>query len=127
LWDSAGKAVNQRGELLWKEGHLEKSTTVRFQRGEVRPEALDANEAQSGEMGVHGPSADLMFALAFATRVIPKAYPAIAATGELGTDADTGWVLPVRGVPAKIEAALPVLPPGGLLFFPKANEPEILS
>jgi hypothetical protein len=117
-------AVAHCGALLWREGHIDKSGTVRFQLG-----TLSEADRQANETGIHGESADLLFALAFLTAAVrlPGGYPPLAATGVLEESDKVVYVRPVGGVPAKIAAALKVLPPGALLFYPKANQDDITS
>jgi hypothetical protein len=82
-------------------------------------------------LNVHGRSADLAFALAFAVAEIGArhdgnknegAFPRLAATGELSED---GRILSVDGVTEKLALALAILPPNSMLIFPGANERDV--
>ncbi len=108
LLESAGAATQQVYEILYREKYLDRQVVVSYEPG-----ADLAN--------VHGRSADLAFALAFALAVAP-AKLSIAATGVLG---ENGAIQPVDGLPQKIAAALAVLPAQSLIVFPGANETEV--
>jgi conflict system STAND superfamily ATPase len=82
-------------------------------------------------LNVHGRSADLAFALAFAVAEISArddddknedVFPRLAATGELSGD---GRILGVDGVAEKLTLALAVLPPNAMFIFPGANERDL--
>ena len=108
LQESAGTATHQAYEILYREKYLDRQVVVTYE-----PAADLAN--------VHGRSADLAFALAFALTVEP-ARLSIAATGVLG---ENGTIQPVDGLPQKITAALAVLPAQSFIVFPGANEAEV--
>ena len=70
-----------------------------------------------------GPSGGLAFALATVLAVLDqRRYPGVAATGILS---EAGALTAVDGLAAKLQAALRVLPPGGLVLYPAANAQEI--
>jgi hypothetical protein len=98
-------------DLLWREGYLRESLTVRFLRDNV-------------PTGVIGGSGGLLFAMATLVKAMrhPQGYPPVAATGVLD---GKGWVQAVEGVPQKLRAALQAMPSGGVLFYPRGNEAEI--
>ena len=81
-------------------------------------------EAGAGLVNVHGRSADLAFALAFAAGVaatsqgFDAAVPAVAGTGMLGDD---GAIQGIDGLPEKLALAFTVLPPGGMFIFPPST------
>jgi len=116
---SAEKGGWQGFWLLWRENHVQQSVSAHFC-------------FSPPEHPVYGRSADLLFALAVATgtmgavaadaKLPVPAYPPLAATGVLD---ENGRVQRVQGVPAKLKAALAVMPAGGLIFYPKRNEDEV--
>lgn len=108
LQESAGTATQQVYEILYREKYLDRQVIVTYEPG-------------ADLTNVHGRSAGLAFALAFAVAVEP-ARLSIAATGVLG---DNGTIQPVDGLPQKMAAALAALPARSLVFFPGANEAEI--
>lgn len=82
----------------------------------------------AGAVNVHGRSAELAFALAFAMAVRSGASkgeagcPSIAATGLLGDD---GAILPVEKLPEKVAAALDAEPPVSMILFPTGNAADL--
>lgn len=98
-------------DLLWREGYIRESLTVRFLRDNVTT-------------GVIGDSGGLLFAVSTFIKVMrrPQGYSPVAATGVLDAK---GRVKAVDGVPQKLRAALETMPPGGMLFYPSQNEREI--
>ena len=82
-------------------------------------------EGLSSGVTLAGESAGLAFAIALAKRIYNDNPGPVAATGEIIGGADSETVGPVRGIAAKLEAAIGVLPEGGWIFCPKANEAEI--
>ena len=99
--------------VLWREKYLDRNLIVGF-------------ESDWDLTGVHGRSADLAFALAFAVQAAPgiEVPTAIAATGVLN---ETGAVLAVEGWTDKLALALEVLPPEGMLVFPAAMEGAVTA
>ena len=99
--------------VLWREKYLDRNAIVSF-------------DAEGEVAGVHGRSADLAFALAFAVQAAPaiERPGAIAATGELN---ETGAVLAVDGWAEKFALALEALPPEGVLVFPAAMEDAVTA
>ncbi|MGH8556743.1 MAG: hypothetical protein ACRESZ_04640 [Methylococcales bacterium] len=117
LQRSAEKGGTLGYELLYAEGYVRREATASFR--------LNSNVLSEAAMGnVYGHSGDLLFALAVIIAAMPKAgdYPPFAATGILNQD---GRVQSVEGIPAKLHAALAVVPAGGRIFYPLANDPEI--
>jgi|GEM_PF-3280298 len=108
---SAEIGVETAYDLLWREGYVRETLTVRFLRDNL-------------PTGVIGGSGGLLFAVATLVKAMPRpqGYPPLAATGALD---DKGRVQAVEGVPQKLLAALQTLPVGGMLFYPRANEAEI--
>lgn len=113
--ESAGVGTRLAYEVLAREKYLDRHVVARYQAG-------------TRLVNVHGRSADIAFALAFAAgavlarrreRVLP---PAVAATGMLGDD---GAIQGVDGLAEKLSLAFAVLPPGGLIIFPSSNEREV--
>lgn len=82
-------------------------------------------EGLSSGVTLAGESAGLAFAIALAKKIYNDNPGPVAATGEIIGGADSETVGPVRGIEAKLEAALSVLPEGGWIFCPKSNEAEI--
>ena len=113
LFESAGRGGIHAFQLLKREGYLQQSISVRFRLGQV-------------PSGVSGKSADLLFALAVVIKARRQldGYPPLAATGVLD---EKGWVQAVKGVPAKLRAALEVIPSGGIIFIPAANAADLDS
>jgi tetratricopeptide (TPR) repeat protein len=112
LYLSADLGGKQGFMLLWREGYVRQSVSTRFQLAELKS-------------NVHGHSADLLFALAVITQIMKDVVnQPIAATGCLN---EKSWVEPVEGVPGKLYAVLEVLPAGGVIFYPKANDSEVDS
>ena len=101
------------------------SAKQRFQRSYQRPVsvAYDLEHASCAET-FFGESAGLAFAVALAKRVYEKDPGPVAATGAV-SGGEKGSVERVEGIAAKLQAALDVLPEGGWVFCPKANEQEI--
>ena len=117
LQQSADIGGQQAYALLYAEAYIRLEATARFR--------LQADGLSGVDLGnVAGHSADLLFALAVIMVAMPQAegYPPLAATGVLNED---GRIQAVEGVPAKIRAALAVLPAGGKVFYPLTNAPEI--
>ncbi|MBW2186398.1 MAG: hypothetical protein JRG71_08380 [Deltaproteobacteria bacterium] len=77
------------------------------------------------DRGVKGESGGLAFALALATHLYGDNSLPIAATGEIVASADGGPVTSIKGINAKLGAAITLLPEDGLIFYPKENEFEV--
>lgn len=81
--------------------------------------ALPSNVTLTGQSG------GLPFAIALAKKLHTHDPGPVAATGEI-TGGDTGETIgPIKGIQAKLEAAGQVLPVGGWVIYPKANDREI--
>jgi len=85
--------------------------------------AYDLEDTLSSE-SFTGESAGLAFVVALAKRVYKKDPAPVAATGVIG-DVESGAVKGVEGITAKLDAAMAVLPEGGWVLFPEANDKEI--
>ena len=115
LRKSATEATRRTYDILYREKYIDRQIVVDY-------------EAGTSLANVHGRSADLAFALALAIevssgkRVAESAGGSFAATGVLGDD---GSIQPVEGLAEKVAAALAILPPDSLIFFPGANEGEL--
>lgn len=112
---SADAGVRRAYRLLHREKYIDREVEVR-----VRAQADLAN--------LHGRSADLAFAIAFAAALCGAdgtpcfRLPPLSATGVLN---DGGGVDAVEGLAPKITAAMEALPVGGVVLFPRANEGEV--
>lgn len=112
---SATVGASQAYNLLYREKYLDRRVTVAF-------DACDVLQ------NVHGRSADLAFALAFALEACTLGAPNdsklnfLAVTGELDDD---GAVRPVANVCAKLAAAIEVLQPGGKIVCPSGNQSHV--
>ena len=72
-----------------------------------------------------GRSGGLPFAIALAKKLHTLDPGPVAATGEI-TGGDLGGTIgPIKGIQSKLEAAGQVLPDGGWVIYPKANDREI--
>jgi len=118
LQQSASAGAKLAYDLLYREKYLNRQIVVRF-------------ESDSSLLNVHGRSADLAFALAFAVAEIRARHdrddidniiPRLAATGVLSDD---GRILGVDGVAEKLALAIAGLPPRAVFIFPGANERDI--
>src|ERR1700694_2812175 len=118
LQQSASAGAKLAYDLLYREKYLNRQIVVRF-------------ESDSSLLNVHGRSADLAFALAFAVAEIRARHdrddidniiPRLAATGALSDD---GRILGVDGVAEKLALAIAGLPPRAVFIFPGANERDI--
>ncbi len=106
--------VEQANYLMFREDLFRQLDSVRFNL-----ENIPSN--------IIGSSADLAFALATITEILPidkgcPPYPPFAATGVLD---ENGSVNKVEGISAKLHAGLSVIKPGGIIFFPDANNVDI--
>jgi len=72
-----------------------------------------------------GESGGLAFAIALAKMVFKHDPGPIAATGMITSGSGDGPVGRVKGIEAKLKAAVQVLPEDGWVFYPRANEGEI--
>jgi WD40 repeat protein len=116
---SAKEAGEQGYRLLYQAGKILQSANCFF-------------HFHPPEQPVIGRSADLLFALAVVTTILPAVafaskksiplFPSFAATGVLDEE---GNIMPVEGIPAKVTAAMDVLPSGSLIFFPKSNYKDV--
>jgi Novel STAND NTPase 1 len=110
---SADIGARQAYAVLWREKYLDRNVIIGF-------------DADADLGAVHGRSADLAFALAFAMQAARGAVTprAIAATGILN---EAGAVLAVDGWSEKFALALGLLPAGGVLIFPASMEGEVTA
>ena len=72
-----------------------------------------------------GRSGGLAFAIALAKKLHMLDPGPVAATGEITGGDLGGTVGPIKGIQSKLEAAGQVLPDGGWVIYPKANDSEI--
>jgi tetratricopeptide (TPR) repeat protein len=110
LQRSSEKSGQLAYSLLYAEGYLRYAASARFQLMEAT--------------NISGYSGDLLFALAVVTAALPRkeGYPSLAATGRLDDD---GHVQKIQGVASKLKAALAVLPPSSLFFYPRVDDEAI--
>ena len=114
---SALRGASLAYTLLYREKYVDRRLIVRF-------------EAAAPLVNVTGDSADLAFALALAAHLTRAdgapslALPPIAATGAL---TEEGRLTAIDALPAKIAAALAVLPRGGVVVFPRANSADVTA
>jgi WD40 repeat protein len=113
--DAARHGAQRAYDLLRGEQLLTRTVDIGFR--------LDGTLASA-----EGRSAGLAFALAFVASTLecvePRVFPPFAATGVLDA---TGAIKRVEGLPAKLAAALAVLPAGALLIYPAANDGEVTN
>jgi predicted S18 family serine protease len=115
LRHSAERATRLAYDVLSREKYLSRQVVVSYRTG-------------ASAMNVHGRSAELAFALAFALAVRSGATKgeggclSIAATGLLGDD---GAILPVEKLPEKVAAALNAEPPVSMILFPAGNAVDL--
>lgn len=79
-------------------------------------------DVQNADNSMVGESAGLAFAVALASTMLHKKGLTIAATGEVSGGQYPGPVAKVGGINEKVAAAISLLPPGGSLLYPAANE-----
>ena len=72
-----------------------------------------------------GRSGGLAFAIALAKKLHTMDPGPVAATGEITGGDFGGTIGPIKGIQSKLEAAGQVLPVGGWVIYPKANDREI--
>src|SRR5580658_714661 len=103
-------------DILHREKYLDRQVVAAF-------------EARSSLANVHGRSAELAFAIAFALASVrsplsgrPNGYPSVAATGMLGDD---GAIQPVEQLAEKVAAALAALPADSAVLFPAGNAGDL--
>lgn len=111
LYQSSQAASRIAYQLLWREGFIRNSITVRCR-------------LENSQRDFLGRSSELLFALATMVSILPRkeGYPPIAATGVVEDD---GRIHAVSGIVEKIHAGISTLPVGGVVFYPRSNEPEI--
>lgn len=115
--DSALLGAGLMYDLLYREKYIDRRVMVNF-------------EADESLTNVHGRSADLAFALAFAAGVYDTQsgsclhLPPVAATGALNAE---GAILAIENAPQKIACAIAALPIGATVVFPEANLAELSS
>jgi hypothetical protein len=103
--------------LLYREKYVDRRLIARF-------------EAGAPLTNLQGASGDLAFALALAAGLTRAdggeslTLPPLAATGVLN---DEGRLSAIDGFPAKLAAALDVLPAGGVVVYPQDNAPEVTA
>jgi len=120
LGESAALGTGLAYDVLYREKYIDRQLLVRF-------------ESEAPLVNVHGRSADLAFALAFAAAALSSTGNtgddagtkfAVAATGMLGED---GSILAVSGLASKLAAAIAALPASALVLFPGANEGDLTA
>lgn len=119
LRHSAERATRLAYDILHREKYLNRQVVVSY-------------EADASLVNVHGRSAELAFAIAFADAIISSMGDgdwhdgglSVAATGILSDD---GAILPVEKLPEKIAAALNVQPRVKMIIFPAGNEGDLPS
>lgn len=110
VMQSAEKGTRAAYRILRREGYINRSILAEY-------------TLNGPPMNIHGSSADLAFAIAFATEKLSRnQFKPIAATGELIKNGSIGAV---KGIINKLGAALHVLPAGGQCLYPEANEGEV--
>jgi DNA-binding beta-propeller fold protein YncE len=113
LLASAELATRLAYGILYREKYLDRHITVQY-------------EAEANVANVHGRSAGLAVALAFAAAGCGGngAEVSIAATGELSEE---GCVLPIEHLPQKLMAAISASPPPTLFVFPSGNQSDLTA
>jgi hypothetical protein len=109
---AAEAILNTAGDLL----HSNTPAIVAYSYG--------LNELAYGS-SFDGRSGGLAFAVALAKKLHTLDPGPVAATGEITGGDFGGTVGPIKGIQAKLEAAGQVLPVGGWVIYPKANDREI--
>ena len=120
LRQSAGLGARLAYGVLYREKYLNRQMIVRY-------------ETSISLLNVHGRSADLAFALAFAIAELrtrrggnenKESFPQHAATGQLSED---GRILNIDGMAEKLTLALTVLTPNSVFIFPGGNERDLTA